>query len=87
MIKNFSKEHEAERRQQLAHDSHHAMVDRAARKDALDKNMRALKAAEAEYARAATALMERSDAATLKAFCLARAEKKRLQDERRRFWA
>lgn len=87
MIKNFSKEHEAERRQQLAHDRHHAMVDRAARKDALDKNLRALKAAEAEYTRAATALMERSDAATLKAFCIARAEKKRLQDERRRLWA
>lgn len=70
MIKNFSKEHEAERRQQLAHDRHHAMVDRAARKDALDKNLCALKAAEAEYTRAETALLERSDAATLKAFCL-----------------
>lgn len=86
-MKNFAKEHEAERRQQLAHERHHAIVDRVARKKARDENLRALKAAEAEYSRAATALLERSDAATLKAFCLARAEKRRLQDERRRLWA
>ena len=86
-MKNFAKEHEAERRQQLAYDYHHTAVDMASRKKALAENLRALKAAEAEYSRAATALMERSDAATLKAFCLARAEKKRLLDERRRLWA
>lgn len=87
MIKNFSKEHEAERRQQLAHDRHHAMVDRAARKDALDKNLRALKAAEAEYTRAADELRERPDSDNLRRFVMARSEKKRLQDERRRLWA
>lgn len=86
-MKNFDNEREAERRQQLAYDYHHTDVDMASRKKALAENLRALKAAEAEYSRAATALMERSDAATLKAFCLARAEKKRLQDERRRLWA
>lgn len=87
MIKNFSKEHEAERRQQLAHDRHHAVMDRAARKIALAENLRALKAAEAEYTRAADALRERPDADSLKAFVMARSEKKRLQDERRRLWA
>lgn len=86
-MKNFDKEHAAEKLSQLAFDRHHAAVDMASRKKALDQNLRDLKAAEAEYARAATALMERSDAATLKAFCIARNRKKRLQDERRRLWA
>lgn len=85
-MKNFDNEHRKEKLSQLAFDRHHAAVDMASRKKALAENLRALKAAEAEYSRAATALMERSDAATLKAFCIARAEKKRLQDERRRLW-
>lgn len=86
-MKNFDNEHRKEKLSKLAFDRHHAAVDMASRKKALDQNLRDLKAAEAEYTRAATALLERSDAATLKAFCLARAEKKRLQDERHRLWA
>lgn len=87
MIKNFTKEHAAEKLSQLAFDRHHAAVDMASRKKALAENLRALKAAEAEYTRAAAALRDRPDEANLKAFVVARSEKKRLQDERRRLWA
>ena len=86
-MKNFAKERDAERRQQLAYDYHHAAVDMASRKKALDENLRALKEAEAEYSRAATALMEQSDAANLKAFVMASSERKRLLKERQRLWA
>lgn len=86
-MKRTELEREAYRIHQLARGVKSDAMDQDARRKALDKNMSALKAAEAEYSRAATALLERSDAATLKAFCIARAEKKRLQDERRRLWA
>ena len=61
--------------------------DNETRGRAQAENLRALKAAEAEYTRAADALRDRPDEANLKAFVVARSEKKRLQDERRRLWA
>ena len=61
-------------------------MDRAARRTALSRNMQELGLAQAAYARACRLLAEQADAATLKAFVLARGEVHRLQEERRRLW-
>ncbi len=83
---NFIREHRVGKRRKLAYERHHDLMDRAARRTALTRNLHELDAAKAEYARAFRLLAQQADAAALKAFVLARGEVRRLQEERRRLW-